>query len=160
MLSVTILCVGNLKEKYWIEASGEYLKRLGRFCKIQIIEVAEEKCADNPSSAQILSVIEKEGERLLSKIPQGAKCISLCIEGRHFSSKALSLEIEKCAVEGVSRLYFVIGGSFGLSDAVKSKSMLRLSMSEMTFPHQLARVMLLEQIYRAFQISTGGKYHK
>ncbi len=160
MLSVTILCVGNLKEKYWRDAADEYIKRLTRFCKINIVEIAEEKCGDNPSAAQIENVIAKEGERISSKIPQGAKCITLCIEGKGYSSEMLSKEIEGFASGGCSHICFIIGGSFGLDSKIKAQSSVRLSMSQMTFPHQMARIMVLEQIYRAFQISSGGKYHK
>ena len=113
-----------------------------------------------PSDAQILSTLEKEGRRILSKIPKGAKIISMCIEGKQKSSEKLAAELDRLAVDGCSSIAFIIGGSWGLSEEVKSASYLRMSMSDMTFPHQLARVMLCEQIYRAFQINSGGKYHK
>lgn len=160
MLTVTIACVGKLKEAYWRDASAEYVKRLGAFCRIQIVEVAEERLPDAPSAAQIAAAIDAEGQRLLSKIPATATVIALCIEGKGMTSEALSKQLADWAVDGVSHVVFVIGGSFGLSDAVKREAALRLSFSPMTFPHQLARILALEQIYRAFHIASGGKYHK
>ncbi len=160
MLNVTLLCVGKLKESYWRDACAEYEKRLGAFCKFRLIEVAEERLPDNPSQAQIAATIEAEGKRLLDQIPKDSAVIPLCIEGKELDSPGLSARMQKLAVEGTSHIVFVIGGSWGLSQAVKSRGNLRLSMSPMTFPHQLARVMVLEQVYRAFQIANGGKYHK
>lgn len=160
MLNITVLCVGKLKEAYWRDACAEYEKRLGAFCRFSLYEVAEERLPDNPSSAQISATIEAEGKRLLERLPKDCAVIPMCIEGKEMDSPALSARMQKMAVEGTSHIVFVIGGSWGLSDAVKSRAAFRLSMSPMTFPHQLARVMLLEQIYRAFQISSGGKYHK
>lgn len=160
MLSVTIACVGKLKEAYWRDASAEYVKRMGAFCRMQIVEVAEERLPDAPSAAQIAAAIDAEGQRLLSKIPATASVIALCIEGKQLSSEALSKQLTDWAVDGVSHVVFVIGGSFGLSDAVKREAALKLSFSPMTFPHQLARILALEQIYRAFHIASGGKYHK
>lgn len=160
MLRVTVICIGSLKERYWRDACAEYEKRLGAFCKLSIVELAEERIADSPSAAQIAQVLEAEGKRILAKIPAGAAVVPLCIEGKELSSPALASTFDKYANEGKSDIVLIIGGSHGLSDAVKERASLRLSMSPMTFPHQLARVMLLEQIYRAFQISSGGKYHK
>jgi 23S rRNA (pseudouridine1915-N3)-methyltransferase len=160
MLRVTILCVGKLKEKYWREAVEEYSKRLSAFCRFSIVEVEEERLPDNPSAAQIANGVEVEGKRLLSKIPSGAVITALCIEGKELSSPALSARIDEWAVQGKSDIALIIGGSFGLSQQVKQSATLKLSMSPMTFPHQLARVMVCEQLYRAFQISSGGKYHK
>ena len=160
MLNVTLLCVGKLKERYWREACEEYEKRLGAFCKLRIIEVAEERLSDNPSAAQITSTVEAEGERLLAQIPRDSAVVALCIEGNEMESPALASYVQRLAVDGMSHITLIIGGSWGLSDAVKRRARLRLSMSPMTFPHQLARVMLLEQLYRVFQITNGGKYHK
>lgn len=160
MLRVTVLCIGNLKERYWRDAVAEYTKRLSAFCKLQVVELAEERLSDAPSAAQITAAMEAEGKRILAKVPAGAVLVPLCIEGKEMPSPALAQTLDRFAVEGKSDVVFVIGGSCGLSDAVKNAAALRLSMSPMTFPHQLARVMLLEQIYRAFQISNGGKYHK
>lgn len=160
MLNISLLTVGKLKEAYWRDACAEYRKRLGAFCKLQIVEVAEERLPESPSDAQIAATVEAEGERLMAQIPRDSAVIALCIEGKELSSPALAEQLQRFAVEGTSHVAFVIGGSWGLSDAVKSRARLRLSMSPMTFPHQLARVMTFEQIYRAFQITAGGKYHK
>ena len=160
MLKVTVACVGKLKEAYWRDACAEYEKRLGAFCRLQIAEVAEERLPDAPSAAQIAAALQAEGERLLSRIPSGAAVVALCIEGKEMPSEALSKHLSSWMVDGVDHVVFVIGGSFGLSDAVKREARLRLSFSPMTFPHQLARILTLEQIYRAFHIASGGKYHK
>lgn len=160
MLNVMIICVGKLKEKFWTDACNEYAKRLKGFCSFSIIEVDEEKLPDTPSPAQIQNTLEKEGQRIISKIPKNAKVISMCIEGKQKSSEKFAKEISDLALNGASTFAFIIGGSWGLSQNVKNLSVMRLSMSEMTFPHQLARVMLCEQIYRAFQITSNGKYHK
>ena len=160
MLGVTVLCVGKLKEACWREPCAEYAKRLGAFCRLQIVEVAEERVPDDPSAGQITAAIEAEGKRLLERMPRDSRGIALCIEGKQLSSPALAEHIRRQAVDGCSHITLFIGGSWGLSETVKAKCPLRLSMSDMTFPHQLARVMLLEQLYRAFQISNGGKYHK
>ncbi len=160
MLNITLLCVGKLKEAYWRDACAEYAKRLNAFCRFRLIEVAEERLPDNPSASQIAATIEAEGKRILEQIPRDSAAIPLCIEGKELDSPALAARMQKLAVDGTSHITFVIGGSWGLSNAVKSRATLRLSMSPMTFPHQLARVMVLEQVYRAFQISSGGKYHK
>ncbi len=160
MLRVSIFCVGNLKEKYWRDACAEYVKRLSAFCKINVVEFPEEKLPDNPSDTQIARTIQAEGARMLAKIPTGAKVVALCIEGKEMSSPALANTVSEWMTGGCSDLVLVIGGSYGLSDEIKKMAHYRLSISPMTFPHQLARVLLLEQIYRAFQIIQGGKYHK
>lgn len=160
MLNITVICVGKLKESYWREACAEYSKRLGKFCNFNIVEVDEERISDNPSTSQIKLTISQEGKRIISKIPHNSKIISMCIEGKQKSSENLAKEMSNIAVNGYSNIVFIIGGSWGISDEVKAMSHIRLSMSEMTFPHQLARVMLCEQIYRAFQINSNGKYHK
>ena len=160
MLSLTVLCVGKLKERYLRDACAEYLKRLQAFGRAAVIEVDEERLPDAPSDAQIAAALRAEGKRLLTKVPSGAAVVAMCIEGRELSSPALSAELSRMAVGGVSHVVFIIGGSFGLSDEVKAAARLRLSMSPMTFPHQLARVMLLEQLYRAMNLANGGKYHK
>ena len=158
MLTVKLICIGKLKESYLRDAQAEYQKRLGAFCKIEVIELAEYRLPDNPSDAQIEKGLTEEGKVILAKA--SGTLIPMCIEGKMLSSTQLADRISKLALEGESTLSFIIGGSFGLSDEVKSRGSLKLSMSPMTFPHQLARVMLLEQIYRAFQINAGGKYHK
>ena len=160
MQSVTVLCVGKLKEAYWREAAAEYQKRLGAFCRLSIQEIEEERLPQNPSLAQITAGMSEEGRRILSKITAGSLVIALCIEGKQQSSEELAGIFQQAAVSGKSDLIFVIGGSFGLSQAVKERADRKLSMSRMTFPHQLARVMLLEQVYRGYQILSGGKYHK
>ena len=160
MLSVSVICVGKLKESYWRDACAEYVKRLSAFCRLQIVEVAEERVPNNPSPAQITAAMEAEGERILSRVPSGAALITMCIEGKELTSEQLSKTLGKLAVDGTSHIALVIGSSWGLSPAVKTASSLRLSMSPMTFTHQMARVMVLEQLYRAMQIANGGKYHK
>ena len=160
MLTVNILCVGSLKETYWREACAEYAKRLAAFCKFNIVEVPESRLPKSGSDADIARVIDSEGERLLDKCAPGSFVVAMCIEGRELPSPALAQKLTQLAVDGKSRVNFIIGGSYGLSDAVKARADLRLSMSPMTFPHQLARVMLCEQIYRAFSINADTKYHK
>ncbi len=160
MYKITILCVGGLKESYWRDACAEYQKRLKPFCRFSIIEVSEERVPDKPSEAQLKAVIDAEGERLLAKLDPASMPVVLCIEGKEQSSEQLAAMIERAAVGGDGHLTFLIGGSWGLSEAVKARARVRLSMSSMTFPHQLARVMLCEQLYRAMQILSGGQYHK
>ncbi len=160
MLNVTLICVGKLKEAFLQAACDEYCKRLKTLCKCTVIELPPERLSDAPSPGEIAAALEKEGRRILEKVPSGAAVISMCIEGRQLSSEELAQTLASFAVSGTGSLAFVIGGSFGLSDTVKQKSALRLSASRMTFPHQLFRVMLLEQIYRALQINAGAKYHK
>lgn len=160
MYKITILCVGGLKEAYWRDACAEYQKRLRPFCRFTVTEVSEERVPDKPSAAQLKAVIDAEGERLLAKLEPATFPIALCIEGKEQSSEQLSQTIERLAVAGDADITFIIGGSWGLSEAVKVRARQKLSMSPMTFPHQLARVMLCEQIYRAMQILSGGQYHK
>lgn len=160
MIGVTIICEAKLKEKYLRDASDEYVKRLGAYCKLNIIELNPKKLPDDPSEAEINNALEAEGKEILSKIPVGARVFAMCIEGKQLSSEKLANELASCGVSGISNVVFIIGSSYGLSDGVKKRADFRLSMSEMTFPHQLARIMLLEQIYRAFRINSGGKYHK
>lgn len=160
MLSVNVVCIGKLKEKYLQMASAEYQKRLGAFCKLQVLELPEYKLPSNPSEAQIQKAIQQEGHAILAVLDKApGVCLPLCIEGSTQSSEQLAQSFMEYAVNGNSTVYLVIGGSFGLSEEVKARGK-RLSMSPMTFPHQLARIMLLEQIYRAFQINQNGKYHK
>lgn len=160
MLTVNIICIGKIKEKYFTDAINEYSKRLSAFCKFNITELDEEKLPQNPSDSQIEKTINAEGERILSKLSKGGFVISMCIEGKQLSSVELADKIGEISVCGKSSVDFVIGGSYGLSEKVKQKSDFRLSMSKMTFPHQMARMILCEQIYRAFQILSNGKYHK
>ena len=161
MLKINIICIGKIKEKYFTDAVGEYAKRLTAFCKFSVVELNEERIRSNtPNEAQIAEVIEAEGRRILQKIGTSDYVAAMCIEGKLLSSEELSETLDKAALSGKSTVDFIIGGSYGLSDEVKRRADLRLSMSKMTFPHQLARVILSEQIYRAFEISTNGKYHK
>ena len=160
MLTCRIVCVGKLKEEYWRKACSEYEKRLAPYCKLSVVQIEEERAPEKPSPAQIENVLIQEGRRILQAIPAGSTVTALCIEGKQVSSEQLSQRIEDWKTQGKGDLTFVIGGSWGLSEQVKREAVWRLSMSEMTFPHQLARVMLLEQLYRAAQIAGGGKYHK
>jgi 23S rRNA (pseudouridine1915-N3)-methyltransferase len=159
-MKITILCVGKIKEKFYRDAIAEYEKRLSRYCKLSFVEVADEKTDENASQAQINQVKEKEGERLLSAMKEDGYCICLAINGQMLDSVALSQKVERLGLEGKSSLYFVIGGSLGLSDAVLKRADYKLSFSPMTFPHQLMRVILLEQIYRSFRIINHEPYHK
>lgn len=160
MLHITIIGVGKIKERYFTDAIEEYRKRLTRYCKISIEEVPDEAIPENPSPAQMKKILEKEGIGILSKIPEKAQVIALCIEGKQMPSEELAEFLADRADGGDNNLVFVIGGSLGLADEVKTRAALRLSFSPMTFPHQLMRVLLSEQIYRAFTILHNGKYHK
>ena len=159
MLTVQILCVGKLKEVFWRDACAEYAKRLQAFCRFSIVEIPECKLPDHPSEAKISAALKAEGTKILFAAGNSA-VFALCIEGKQFSSEQLSEKINMLSVNGTSAVSFVIGSSYGLSDEVKQSADFKLSMSPMTFPHQLARVMLCEQTYRAFQILNNGKYHK
>lgn len=160
MINITIICVGKIKEKYFTAAVDEYKKRLGRFCKLEITEVKDDSIPENASDAEKSAVLEKEGERIKNKLPKGAYIIPLCVEGKPISSETLAEKINTLTVEGVSHIAFIIGGSLGISDEIKNLSAFRLSFSKMTFPHQLMRVILTEQLYRAFTINNGITYHK
>jgi len=160
MQKVTILCVGKLKEKFYTEAAAEYVKRLGRCCAIEIIELPEARLPESPSPGEIQRALAEEASAIEGRLPKGTALIALCIEGTELSSPQLAERLNAFAVSGASQLTFLIGGSVGLRQELKERADLRLSMSPMTFPHHLARIMLLEQIYRAYQIQAGTKYHK
>ena len=160
MLEVTVICVGKLKEKYLRDASAEYQKRLSSLCRLSVVELPAEKLSDNPSQKEIEAALFAEGRRILEKIPERAAVFSMCIEGKELSSEELSKKMFSLASQGFEKIVFVIGGSFGLSDEVKSLGKLKLSFGKLTLPHQLMRVVLLEQIYRAFSILNNSKYHK
>ena len=160
MQKVTILCVGKLKEKFYTEASAEYLKRLQRHCKCEIVELAEYRLPEDPSPAEIQKALATEAAAIREKLPRGGAVIAMCIEGKTCSSEELSRRMADFAVQGKTPLTFLIGGSVGLDAELKAQADWRLSMSPMTFPHHMARVMLLEQIYRAYQIQQGTRYHK
>ena len=160
MQKVTILCVGKLKEKFYAEAAAEYCKRLSRYCALEITELPESRLSDTPSPAEINQALEREAGLIAARLPKSTALIALCIEGTELSSPQLARQLNDFAVSGASSLTFLIGGSVGLEEGLKRRADLRLSMSPMTFPHHLARIMLLEQIYRAYQIQAGTKYHK
>lgn len=159
-MKITILCVGKVKEKFYRDAIMEFSKRLSRYCKLEILEVADEKTQEEASENEIRMVKEKEGERLLKNIKEDAYVVCLCINGKQLDSEELSEKVEKLGVQGTSHIYFVIGGSLGLSESVIKRADFKLSFSKMTFPHQLMRVILLEQIYRAYRIMNNEPYHK
>ena len=179
MLNIKMICVGKLKQQFYTDASKEYEKRLSSYCKLEIQEIPEHrlpagseqstinnvKCQNEDGkpkkqNAQIEIGLDKERVAIEKAIPAGALTVALCIEGRQMDSNGFSEFLTGCAVHGTSRLCFVIGGSFGLHDEIKKSADIQLSMSKMTFPHNLARILLLEQLYRAFKITEGGKYHK
>ncbi|KRN61113.1 rRNA large subunit methyltransferase [Carnobacterium maltaromaticum DSM 20342] len=152
--------MGKLKEKYLKMGIDEYTKRLGAYCKIELIEVPDEKAPEKLSEAEMLQVKEKEGERILAKIPENAYVFALAIEGKQRTSEEFSKEIEQLGIQGKSNLVFVIGGSLGLSQAVMKRSNTPISFGKMTLPHQLMRLVLVEQVYRGFRIMKGEPYHK
>ena len=160
MSTISIICVGKIKEKYWNDAISEYSKRLSRYCKLNIIEVADEKTPDNAPSAIEEQIKKKEGERILQNIDQGTFVCALAINGKKYSSESFSEYISSLGVQGISHIGFVIGGSLGLSSEVLARADAKISFSDMTFPHQMMRVILLEQIYRAYRIMRGEPYHK
>ena len=160
MQKITVLCVGKLKERFYQEAAAEYVKRLGRHCKLDVVELPESRLPEDPSPGEIQRALAAEAVAIRERLPRGGAVIALCIEGKPCSSVELSRRMEELAVAGKTQLTFLIGGSVGLDEGLKRQADWRLSMSPMTFPHHLARIMLLEQIYRAYQISAGTKYHK
>lgn len=160
MQKVTVLCVGKLKEPFYIQAVSEYQMRLSRHCKLEIVELPEQKLGDDPSAAEIEQGLQKEAAMIEEKLPKGGVLIAMCVEGKELSSVRLSQKMQEFFSRGASHLTFLIGSSFGLHPSVKAKADFKLSVSPMTFPHHLFRVMLLEQIYRAYQIENGTKYHK
>ena len=159
-MKITILCVGKIKEKFFVQAVEEYSKRLSRYCKLEILEMPDEKTPEQASEKEELQIKDKEGERLLSKIKDQDYVIALAIEGKQPDSVALAQKIEELTTYKTSHLTFVIGGSLGLSKKVLTRANEQLSFSNLTFPHQLMRVILLEQIYRSFRIISGEPYHK
>lgn len=159
-MKITVISVGKIKEKYFTGAIEEYAKRLSRYCKLELIEVADEKTPDGASEGLELQIKEKEGERILQKIPDGAFVIALAIDGRMLDSEELANQMERWNVGGISHVVFLIGGSLGLAPTVLKRADYKLSFSKMTFPHQLMRVILLEQVYRSFRIRNHEPYHK
>lgn len=160
MVDVTVICVGRLKEKFYQEAVAEYVKRLKGYCKLNVVELAEQKLSKNPSLGEIRAALEREGEAIRGRIPPSSTVVALAVEGTMRSSEELAQMISAWGHSAAKHLVFVIGGSYGLHPSVKAGAWAALSMSPMTFPHHLARVMLLEQLYRAFKIQEGSDYHK
>ncbi len=159
-MKITVITVGKVKEKFMRDAIGEYTKRLSKYCKLEIIEVADEKTQENASEVVCNQIRQKEGERIMKYIRDDAFVITLEIKGKQLTSEELADKIDRLGIQGTSHIIFIIGGSIGLSEEVMKKSNSSLSISKMTFPHQLMRVILLEQIYRSYRINTGQPYHK
>ena len=159
-MRITLICVGKLKEKYLSQGVGEYLKRLSRYCTLEIVELADEKTPEHASDASMEIIKKKEGDRILKTLKEDSYCIALAIEGNMLTSEELAAKIDSLGVSGSSHISLVIGGSLGLSDEVLKRADYKLSFSKMTFPHQLMRMILLEQIYRAYRIINNQPYHK
>lgn len=159
-MRITIVCVGKIKEKYFTMGIEEYKKRLGRYCKLDIIQVADEKTPDNASSAEELQIKNKEGLRILKYIKEDSYVVALVIEGNMLNSMELANKIDSLGVGGTSHIVFVIGGSLGLDNDVINRADYKLSFSKMTFPHQMMRMILLEQVYRSYRINSNQPYHK
>lgn len=159
-MKITVVCVGKIKEKFFGDAIREYEKRLSRYCKLSIVELQDEKTPDGASAALEEQIKRREGERILKVLPEGAYTVALAIQGKQCSSEELAETIEKLGVNGTSHIVFIIGGSLGLSEEVLLTADYLLSFSKMTFPHQLIRVVLLEQVYRSYRIISGEPYHK
>ena len=160
MLSVHLICVCKLKEKFYLEACAEYMKRLSPYCKLTLTELPEVKLPQNPSLGEIAAALDKEGDAIRAKIPPNSSVVALCVEGKMRSSEELASLVRTWEQNAAKHLVFVNGGSYGLHPSVKAEAWVQLSMSPMTFPHHLARVMVLEQIYRACKINEGSSYHK
>ena len=160
MLSIHLICVGKLKEKFYREAVEEYTKRLSAYCKLNLLELPEARLPQNPSQGEINAALEKEAETIRAKIPASASIVAMCVEGKEKSSEELADLMRGWEQNSAKHLVFLIGGSYGLHPSIKAQAWVKLSMSPMTFPHHLARVMVLEQIYRAFKINEGSSYHK
>lgn len=159
MLTLKLIAMGTLKESYWRDALSEYEKRLGAFCRLEILQLKEERLGDRPSEGEIRQALEKEGERILDAIPPRAYRIALCVEGKQLSSEELAEQLNRVA-QSNGELCLIIGSSYGLAERVKSQCHMRLSVSRLTFPHQLMRILLLEAVYRGFNILKGTQYHK
>lgn len=159
-MKITLVTVGKIKEKFYTDAIAEYTKRLSRYCKLEIVQVADEKTPDKASETEERQIKEREGKRILAQIKEGAYVIALAIQGEMLSSEQLAGKLERLGIEGQSQVVLVIGGSLGLSEEVLRRADYQLSFSRMTFPHQLMRVILLEQLYRSYRIIQGEPYHK
>lgn len=160
MFEITLITMGKLKEKFYISAAAEYEKRMKGYCLFRILELSETRLPENPSAAEISAGLEKEADLILSKIPKGSWFCTLTPEGKMISSEALARKLKEIKNSGKSSACFLIGSSFGIAQRIKDKADFKLSMSPMTFPHHLARIMVLEQLYRAETIQAGSKYHK
>ena len=160
MLNVKLICVGKMREKFYIDAFAEYAKRLQAYCRLELLEIAEQRLGDRPSEKEIAAALEREGQEVLKAVPSDAYLTALCVEGKQMPSEGMAELIAARENSGRPKLCFVIGGSYGLSPSVKARADRKLSMSQMTFPHHLARVMLAEQLYRGFKINEGSMYHK
>lgn len=160
MIKLKVIALGKLKEKYLKDAADEYIKRLSGYAKTEIVEIEPVRLSDNPSKTEIEKALDTEAELILKKIPEGSLTAALCIEGKQYSSEEFHEVLDSYISKGTSSVVFIIGSSYGLSDKIKKVADIKLSFSKMTFPHQLFRVMLLEQIYRNFKIGDGSKYHK
>lgn len=159
-MRITLIAVGKIKEKFYTEALSEYSKRLSKYVKLEVIEVADEKTPDQASEREKAQILDKEAQRILAKLPNSAYVVPLAIEGKMLSSEGLSEKLAELGLQGDSHVVFIIGGSLGLADSILERADFKLSFSKMTFPHQLMRVILLEQVYRAFRIMRGEPYHK
>ncbi len=159
MIKLTVISMGKLKEKYFRDLQEEYLKRLSRYCNIEIFEIEPVRLSDNPADSEVSSALEREADLILKKLPERAFVSALCVEGRELSSEQLAEKMDALQ-SGGQPMCFIIGSSYGLAERIKQRADLRLSFSKMTFPHRLFRVMLLEQIYRGFKINEGSAYHK
>lgn len=159
MIGVKLITVGTLKEGYWRDAAAEYEKRLGGFCRLETVQLKEERLTENPSEGEIRRALDKEAERILVQIPSKAYRVAMCVEGKQLSSEELAKRLEAVS-ESHGEICLIIGSSFGLADSVKNACHMKLSVSRLTFPHQLMRVLLLEAIYRGFNIAKGTRYHK
>ena len=160
MFDITLITMGKLKEKFYVSAADEYTKRLGAYCRFKLLELPEHRLPENPSPAEISAGLEKEADLILSKLPKGTWLCVFTPEGKELTSEGFAQKLSEVKISGKSSACFLIGSSFGMSQRIKDKADFRLSMGKMTFPHHLARIMVLEQIYRAEAIQAGSKYHK
>ena len=160
MIHIKLICVGKMRERFYLDAFAEYQKRLQSYCRFELCEIPEQRLPEAPGEKEIAAALEREAEEIRRAIPEDAYTVALCVEGRQMPSEGMAALIAERERSGKPKLCFIIGGSFGLSEALKRACANRLSMSEMTFPHHLARVMLIEQIYRGFKINEGARYHK
>ena len=160
MLYVKLICVGKMRERFYLDAFAEYRKRRQGYCRLELCEIGEQRLPDAPSEKEIAAALEKEAEEIVRAIPSDAYAVALCVEGKQMPSEGMAALLAERESSGKPKLCFIVGGSCGLAESVKRRCDRRLSMSEMTFPHHLARVMLIEQIYRGFKINEGARYHK